>query len=347
MEEVVILNKRNHSFNIKKVFISVPFEGLARDISLDFAYGFKSLGLEVYLFDDTFILKKYSSILKNKKEDYKLLAQFYNKDFMYEYLNFEPDLFFSLSNSFYNKKTLDIGHRIGVKNTIYLTSFFKENNFDFAYYRDKIDGIFSIREEKVIEGIKNFKLYPGVDISKFFPTKKEAIYNVIFIGAFSDYRLEVIRFLSENEIKVDIWGNGWEALKKYSNEFFNIHEEKLTYENLNRILNSTKIFLSLPQDILKNSYSKPWINPRLFTAAACGVAIIGYFKDSSIIDNFKENEEILLYSSKEDLYSKIKLLLQDEGYRITLGQRAARRTASDHTITKRAEYIIRIISTQL
>lgn len=59
------------------------------------------------------------------------------------------------------------------------------------------------------EGIKNAYPIIGADTNNFKPLELEKIYDVSFIGRPLPSRVEYIRYLLANGIKVSLWGHGW------------------------------------------------------------------------------------------------------------------------------------------
>ena len=47
--------------------------------------------------------------------------------------------------------------------------------------------------------------------------KRKYLYDVTFIGTYEKERFEILEYLSQNDIKVTIFGNGWDNIKSNKN----------------------------------------------------------------------------------------------------------------------------------
>ena len=71
--------------------------------------------------------------------------------------------------------------------------------------------------------------------------RNEFLYEVIFIGTYENQRFETIKYLCDNNIKVDVFGNGWDNIN-YDNTNFKLHKPVTELDYLKSI-NKSKISL--------------------------------------------------------------------------------------------------------
>ena len=115
-------------------------------------------------------------------------------------------------------------------------------------------------------GLKNFYLVIyGCNTSTFKKLKMKKIYDVGFIGKpASQERKEMIKFLINSGIEVNIWGKGWTELEDF--EEYRDHYHGIA-ENIVKITNECKIMLTFLKD---DGDSKIQIKGRLAEVAGCG-----------------------------------------------------------------------------
>ena len=154
------------------------------------------------------------------------------------------------------------------------------------------------------EGLMNaLPIYSLVDIEKFKPLDADKIYDLSFIGQPYPPRIEILRFLIKNGIKVNLWGNGWHDYE----EFREIYKGPVESDKYIKIINQSKINLSFS----KNQYGVPHLKGRVFEVAACkSFQLIDYYE--GYLNLFKEDKEIVMYKNQKDLLNKINYYLKNE-----------------------------------
>lgn len=145
------------------------------------------------------------------------------------------------------------------------------------------------------------------------------------------HKLVNIIWLHENNYNINLWGRPWAnhpILKKYSKGIAQ------NGETMSKILNASKISIGLNNVIT--------LHPRALEALMSNSFYIG----NNIPENFdcanvrkflKENEEIVLFYNREDLYKKIDYYLQNESERkriIKNSQRVIREKLTFETLMK-------------
>lgn len=346
-DNIISINK----FKDKTVFISIAYSGLSREISQDFADAFERIGTSVIRFDLDKKIQYYLDIMrediieKDKAAFARILNKLLTKDFMFTALSNNPDVFFSLSNSFIDFRTLEILKHNGTKNALYLPGiYYKGCSVD--EYISALDVVFNV-QGKPIDNIngntKQIKLMPGCDIVRYFPkyqTPKR--YGVSFIGSYSAYRNLVLDFLISNGVDVSIWGEGWDNTEKVSvavSKKVLKCDDHVSGEEVKKIYHSSLVVLNLPREVSMENKVSAWPNPRFYSSAGCGCCIVAKKGDPGL-DDFIDKEEIILYENNNDLLEKINMLLGDVAYVKYIGQKAVEKIRQSHSMTKRAEFIL-------
>lgn len=83
-------------------------------------------------------------------------------------------------------------------------------------------------------------------------------------------------------------------------------------------------------------------NLRLFDATGVGSCLVTE-RGHNLCDLFKEDEEVVCYSSKEECLEKIEYLKKNENVRSSIALKGQKRTLLDHNAIKRAEALDKII----
>lgn len=116
----------------------------------------------------------------------------------------------------------------------------------------------------------------------------------------------------------------------------------ITYENLCKVYSRSKISLNITE--LWNTYllKKPIhkLHLRTFEIPACGGLQLA-FRTKELLEYYKEDQEIILYSSPEELIDKAKFYSKDENLalREQIKRNARNRTMYDHSWERRFETI--------
>jgi len=193
------------------------------------------------------------------------------------------------------------------------------------------------------KGAKKVEYLPfGFDPDIHYPVKvsdEERIkyaHDVAFIGNWSPEREDYLSELLEFDL--GIWGEKyWRKLCKDKNLKKRWQKKAVYGVEQSKVLNSSKIALNILRAQNKGSH-----NMRTFELPACGVFVISE-KSPEIEDFFKEDEEIVLFSSKPELKEKINYYLKNETKRKKISYRGFRRCIeSDYTYKARAKKILEV-----
>ncbi|MFZ1704668.1 MAG: glycosyltransferase [Saprospiraceae bacterium] len=149
--------------------------------------------------------------------------------------------------------------------------------------------------------------------------------DVIFIGHWEKHREETIQFLSDNGIKVDVYGNGWEKSK-----LLNKDEIKPLYgKDYFGYLKSAKIALAFLSKLNRDVYTR-----RNFEIPACGTVILS--ERTNELENIFKNDQIHIgfFSSNSELKDNLSFFLENYNFE---------NFKNDHSIDNRIQEFINII----
>ncbi len=162
----------------------------------------------------------------------------------------------------------------------------------------------------------------GVNTNHFRYLNLDKKYDVSFIGTpIPISRVDLIRFLIKNRIKVNIWGRGWRDYPDLNR----IYGGSIDYKEMPKIINKTKIYLGFT----KNRFGIPHSTGKFFEGSAC--------KTFCLIENFSEyfkyfnkNSEMVSFNNKYDLLKKIEYYLIHEKERERIAKNAYKKTIKKH-----------------
>tara|TARA_Y100000310_G_scaffold221576_1_gene223169 strand:- start:24637 stop:26313 length:1677 start_codon:yes stop_codon:yes gene_type:complete len=173
------------------------------------------------------------------------------------------------------------------------------------------------------DGIKNTFPTVGVNLDLNKPMNTKKIYDVTFIGAASEPRLDMLRFLVNNKVNLKIFGRGWEIYPEFKDIYFG----GLEMEDMIKIINQTKINLALSRNTLGVLHFKG----RVFELPACkSFTLVDYFKE--YLKYFKKDKEIVMFKNKKDLLKKINYYLKNEKEREKITNNSYKKMRKNHDI---------------
>ena len=190
------------------------------------------------------------------------------------------------------------------KNYFTFNLFFALKFYDKIVYRQPYN-------EKYLNLLNDkFKIrcFPGsIKINKNLD-KKEYIYDVTFVGTFENDRFKYLKYLSENGIKVTIFGNGWSKIKSNANLII-----------LNKPIYGHKFFETISKSkinmgFLRNDNNDVYNSKTVEILSAGGFMISEY--SNNINQVFKNKKELVFFKkNKSDLLSKVKYYLNNNDKR--------------------------------
>ncbi len=147
-------------------------------------------------------------------------------------------------------------------------------------------------------------------------------YDVSFIGTpIPISRVDLIRFLIKNKIKVNIWGRGWRDYPDLNR----VYGGSIDYKEMTKIINQTKIYLGFT----KNSFGMPHSTGKFFEGSACKTfCLIEHFPE--YFKYFNKNSEMISFNNKQDLLKKVEYYLIHEKERERIAKNAYKKTIKNH-----------------
>ena len=188
-------------------------------------------------------------------------------------------------------------------------------------------------DKYISEGNKAFSFYV-VDTKNYFPLNLKKKYDLTFIGSPSPPRIETMKFLMDNGVKVNIWGRGW---LEYP-EFKDIYRGSVNTEDFNKIISESKINLGFS----KNQEGKPHFKARILENGSLkAFTLVDYFEGYANL--FKEDEGIAMFKDNQELLDKTKYYLKNDKERSKIVENAYKKITSEMDIVERMCEIFREI----
>lgn len=150
------------------------------------------------------------------------------------------------------------------------------------------------------------------DVNRFYPNNEleQPKYNCVFVGLCKETRglfretRDCIRWCEENEIHVDVWGNGWEEL--YSNSKYVHLHGRVEYNDLPEIYRNARFSLN---DHFQEMLASEMMNNRFPEVLLCGTPMICDWAESFERDY---GDMVLFYRNEEEFVQCIQEM--DERY---------------------------------
>jgi spore maturation protein CgeB len=171
-----------------------------------------------------------------------------------------------------------------------------------------------------------------------------AVNDVVFVGALGraqHSRGNELLGRAAEEIPIEFWGynlGGWAAdaaiRRRYRGEAWGL--------DMYRVLARSKIALNRHIDVA-DSYAN---NMRLYEATGVGTLLVTDAK-RNLADLFEPGEEVVTYTSEDELVEKIRHYLADEGERARIARAGQERTLRDHTYEHRMRELVEILGRYL
>ena len=144
-------------------------------------------------------------------------------------------------------------------------------------------------------------------------------YDCLFIGSYEKERFEIMKYLAQSGIKIDVFGNMWDKAD-VSNISSNltIHYQELVGNDYNHSLANAKIVLGFLRKVNLDTQTS-----RTFEIPACGgFMIMEYTENQDRL--FAEDKEMVYFRTKEELLNKILYYIkhQDEAQSIVNAARS-------------------------
>ncbi len=331
-----------------KIFIFIRQSTFAKFIMADIFYALRKLGWEVKWEDlDQFVEKHKQQPANERRKAVRRLLEEINE--------FNPDLIFSYGMEYCSNVfeellpdlKIPFYELLGKPAVFFL--------FDFGYPFDG-DGLDSYKEKLFFElqkpdymffcwdklalkimqnwGLnKAFYLPMAVNEEVFNQTSsadfRTARYesNILFVGGPTTERIEYLSEISDLDLNVFGYGREqWESNQSLNGCYRGEIKER---ELLRKHYQTTRISVNITR-----SHGPSSLNMRVFEAMACGSLMLTDNR-SDATELFKEDKEIVVYTSLKDFRAKARGLLKDEKKRKKIAEAGSLRTLNEHTYFER------------
>jgi len=270
------------------------------------------------------------SILYGKESMNKKLLELVKKE--------KPDYIFFCSLDYFHLTTFLVMKKISPKTKI--VNFFGDDDtkfenflryyalfFDYGLIADK-----NFLNNYKKEGMKNtFLLSLIADIENFKFLNLEKKYDVTFIGYQKGNRADFVRYLKNNGIKIRVFGWFWDKCLDLKDIYFGIPNN----QEMVKIINQTKINLCFTEGIGGILHIKARV-PEIISCKS--FILTQYF--SGYLDFFKNNKEIVMFKTKEDLLEKIKYYLENEEEREEIAERGYKKMVNKYSLNMKLKEFI-------
>ena len=170
------------------------------------------------------------------------------------------------------------------------------------------------------EGVKNIFPTTSINVDIFKPLNVKKKCEVTFFGQPSTPRVNLLRFLIKNRVKLEIFGRGWYDYPEFK-DFYKGNLEAV------KVINQSKINLTLS----RNRYGQLHFKGRVFEVAACkSFSLVDYF--TPYLKFLKNNKEIVMFKNNEELLKKINYYLKNNKEREKIAKNAYQKTIKNHDI---------------
>jgi len=242
------------------------------------------------------------------------------------------------------------------KRGIITVLWFVEDYLRFTYWQSLapyFDYIFTIQRGECIEAIKKAGagnvhymplacdpvIHAPVELSiqekEFFGSK------VSFVGAGYHNRQQLFASLSDLPFK--IWGTEWPTCRPFD-KLVQAEGKRITPEDYVKIFNASEINLNLHSSTERDGVDPngDFVNPRTFELASAGAFQL-VDKRTHLPELFTDGEDIVTFTSREDLREKIDYYLRHPEEREKITKKAQARVYREHTYAHRMQEMLSII----
>lgn len=150
--------------------------------------------------------------------------------------------------------------------------------------------------------------------------------DVCFVGKNYGIREDVVNFLKNNGVNIQVYGSGW------PNGPVSISKLVESYSRSKIAIGFSDSWANENFDIPGRDFEVPLIGPMYLTQY-----------NAKIADYYIPGQEIVLYKDKQDLLEKIRYYLNNDNERENIAKNGRMRALNDHTWEKRFDYIFRIL----
>lgn len=313
--------------------------------------GFQKNGNLIYVIDELYFINFSTEALVPKainKIVRPLFVQEYNQEVQNQLRLFKPHLMVVFKGAFLKPESILVARGLGTKVVNFFpdVSMFTHGSLIprcLPYY----DHIFTTKtfgqsDLKKI-GISSSSFIPhGFDPDVHLQIEGNGLLlpefkcDVSFIGGYSEKKADYLSAVAKAfpKLNMKIWGARWEQCRHKELFAFIQHKGILGHQYAMGI-NSSKINLGLLHEKVMGSSSGDLITSRTFHIPGAGGFLL-HERNTEIVNYFKENEEIALFESSDELCDRIGHFLKNESSRQELKNKGHQRAHKDHTWANRA-----------
>jgi spore maturation protein CgeB len=270
---------------------------------------------------------------------------------------YKPDLVLVLEGTDFPAAGVNGLRSKGIRAAVWLT--------DDPYYTERAlksalhyDYVFTLEKNCVpfyeSHGCKNVHYLPLAAYTPLFRPQSVSLSNrkdIGFLGSAYWNRVRLIEpltpFLSSQLFSIK--GNWWERLRNASQLSAQISDEWLSPEQTVQFYNETKIVINMHRASNDESFDHNSVtihaaspNPRTFEISSCASLQLTDVRED-LASFYIPGEELVTYSSAEEMREKIKYYLENKEERIDIALRGLQRTHRDHTYIQRLSRLLSIV----
>lgn len=232
------------------------------------------------------------------------------------------------------------GFESSVLNYINEDNQFKTNDFVFTgslitgggFHKSRIEYIESILKSGI-----NLTIYGNLESLNKIRAKKVFYYLINFLKKLGlKSIIKNVSILKKNEAFGD------SKIKMYSKKLIENTKSPVFGKEMYQLLSKSNICFNIHGDVAGNCAG----NIRLFEATGVGSCLVTDWKEN-ITDLFEPGKEIITYKTKEECIEKVKWLIDNPEERKKIAAAGQKRTLSDHSIKKRAEFLNELFLNEL
>lgn len=279
----------------------------------------------------------------------------YNREILQAVGQLDAKVFLTVKGNNIKPKTLKILASRGVKTINYYPDFrFSYDTVDqstFPLYSSFVTTkSFQVEAlSKIMDKEKVHFLHHGYCADVHYPPEEKLLNqadvpDVLYVGTYTPHKEKLFTAVMKAcpEIRFRIYGNGWN--KKQCNEILKpcLANRPIYAMNYAQLVNATKINLAIHMGAADNSGWQDLVSTRSFEIPACKGFML-HVDNPEIRQLYDVGQEIDVFSSVEDLCTKIRFYLAHEQIRTQMVEKAYQRCVPAYSYDQRAREIAAFI----
>ncbi|MDD3579543.1 MAG: glycosyltransferase [Desulfobacca sp.] len=265
---------------------------------------------------------------------------------------YQPDLVWALAQAPLDSKLIEALKDRGIR----VAYWFVEDFRVMTYWQELapvVDAFLVIQEEPFYQalekaGVEKYAFLPLATDPEIFrplelsPAEKRRFGSALaFVGAGYLNRRQVFQGLTDFDFK--IWGSDWD-LKSPLGPYIQCQGARISPEDSVKIFNASRINLNLHSSPFHQGINPEgdYLNPRVFDLAACGAFQLVDWR-GQLPRFFKPGEEIVTFTTVEELRQQIDYYLAYPEEREAIACRSRERVRREHTYEHRLAQALTLI----